>query len=293
MNRDAPGRETRVSVVVLTHNRREELCRSLDRLLALPDRAPIIVVDNAGADGTAQCLAQRYPGVSLVRSERNLGAAGRNLGVERVRTPYVAFCDDDTWWAAGSLRKAADLLDARPDIAVLNARIVVGPDERPDPACEAMAASPLEHVPGIGPMLTGFMAGANVMRASAYRKAGGYWPPFFIGGEEALLAMDILDAGGRIVYAPELLVHHWPSLARDSGLRRRLIARNAVWTAWLRLPWPMALRRSAPLLFGRALFDALGGWDLVQKNRRVLRPETCALLERVRRHEASQARRRQ
>lgn len=295
MRPDAPSRELRVSVVVLTHSRCDELCRTLDHLQSLPEQVPIVVVDNASTDHTPECIAARYPDVTLVRSEFNLGAAGRNLGVEQVRTPYVAFCDDDTWWAAGSLRRAADLLDAWPEVDILNARIVVGPEARLDPACAAMAASPLEHVPGIGPMLTGFMAGANVMRTRAYRKAGGYWPLFFIGGEETLLAMDILDAGGRIVYAPELQVHHWPSLARDSGLRRKLIARNAIWTAWLRLPWPLAVQRSVLSLRdasnagmrGRILIDALKGWSSVRKRRRVLGPAACVLLERVWRHEAA------
>lgn len=297
MTHDASEDELRVSVVVLTHNRCDELCRTLDRLQALPERVPLIVVDNASTDHTAERLAALYPGITIVRSERNLGAAGRNLGVERVRTPYVAFCDDDTWWAAGSLRKAADLLDAWPEIDILNARIVVGPEARLDPACAAMADSPLEHMPGIGPLLTGFMAGANVMRTRAYREAGGYWPPFFIGGEEALLAMDVLDAGGRIVYAPELQVHHWPSLARDSGLRRKLIARNAIWTAWLRLPWPMALRRTTISLRDAShagmrasvLLDALKGWNSVRERRRILKPSTRALLKRVWRHETAQA----
>jgi GT2 family glycosyltransferase len=36
--------------------------------------------------------------VELVASPENLGAIGRNVGVARVDTPYVAFCDDDTWW---------------------------------------------------------------------------------------------------------------------------------------------------------------------------------------------------
>ncbi|MEV4708894.1 glycosyltransferase [Actinoplanes sp. NPDC049316] len=42
----------------------------------------------------------------------------RTIGVRRLDTPYVAFCDDDTWWEPGSLRVAAELLDAYPRIGV-------------------------------------------------------------------------------------------------------------------------------------------------------------------------------
>ena len=58
---------SRVSIVVLTYNRFEELCRTLERLLALPQRYPVIVVDNGGTDGTAARLKHRFPGVLLVR----------------------------------------------------------------------------------------------------------------------------------------------------------------------------------------------------------------------------------
>lgn len=282
-----------VTIVVLTHNRAEELCHSLDRLSSLPEHPPIIVVDNGSRDSTSDCVRLRFPGIKLVVSGRNLGAAGRNLGVAQAETPYIAFSDDDTWWAPGSLRLAADLLDRHPFVAALNARIMVEPDSLLDPACAAMADSPLEQVAGVGPMLVGFMAGAVVMRKSAFVQAGGYWEAFHIGGEETLLAMDILATGKLIAYAPALQVHHSPSQARDNALRRRLLARNAIWTAWLRLPGRMAWQQTrrtlallpAPAQRFQALVDALSGVRAVLAKRRVLSKDVCQLLERVWLHE--------
>lgn len=241
----------RVSIVVLTYNREEEVCATLARLTALSTpwgHPPIIVVDNASTDATAQRIAAEYPEVELVVAPGNVGAAGRNLGVQRVRTPYVAFSDDDTAWAPTALETAIEILDAHPSIAVLNAQILVGTQNQVDPACDDMAASPLPVIEGVGPELIGFMAGACVMRAASFRDAGGYWPPLFIGGEEALLALDILQTGQRIVYAPSVVTHHWPSSLRDTARRRHLIARNAIWTAWLRLPVRMAVCRSVQIV---------------------------------------------
>ncbi|MGY6271353.1 glycosyltransferase family 2 protein [Achromobacter denitrificans] len=279
----------RVSIVVLTHNRCGELCRTLRRLAALPGGHPIIVVDNGCSDGTALRVAREFPGARVVRAGANLGAAGRNLGVRQAATPYVAFCDDDTWWVPGALERAADILDAHAEIAVLNASIRVGPEERPDPACAAMAGSPLPAIAGVGPELMGFMAGASVMRVAAFLRAGGYWEPLFIGGEEALLALDIVAQGGRIAYAPDLLVHHWPSPARDRPLRSRMLARNALWTAWLRLPAALAAERSLSTLRGlpgwraraRACGDALAGWRLIRRHRRPLDRAICEKLRQV------------
>lgn len=98
-------RDDRTTVVVITRNRRSELLRTLGLLSALPERPPIVVTDNASSDGTAAAVAQSFPEALLLCTGRNLDAVGRNVAVARVRTPYVAFCDDETWWEAGALRR--------------------------------------------------------------------------------------------------------------------------------------------------------------------------------------------
>ncbi|MDR5857409.1 glycosyltransferase [Caballeronia sp. LZ062] len=242
--RPAHDEAARVTVVVLTYNRADQVLDTLGRLAALPDRIDIVVVDNASSDDTATRVAQAFPFVELVVAPSNMGAAGRNLGVEKVRTEYVAFCDDDTWWGPGSLSRAADILDASPRVAVLSARVVVGENGDADETCERMRVSPLGANGLPGPALVGYMAGASVFRTSVYRTMGGYEPRLFIGGEESLLALDMLDHGHALVYADELVLHHHPSPIRDSALRRRLLARNAAWVAWLRLPLREAVQAS-------------------------------------------------
>src|SRR5690349_445205 len=143
--------DPRVSVVVLTHNRPRELARTLGELQRLPERPRIIVVDNASRAGVVDEILRGLPEVAHVRCEENRGAAGRNAGVAQVRTAYVAFCDDDTWWAPGALARAADLLDAHRDVAALSARVLVGDEERLDPTCAAMARSPLDSTGLPGP----------------------------------------------------------------------------------------------------------------------------------------------
>ncbi|SAK85703.1 glycosyl transferase family protein [Caballeronia catudaia] len=232
----------RLSVVVLTYNRADQVIDTLARLAALPDRIEIVAVDNASTDGTAERIAANFPFVRLVRAPRNLGAAGRNLGVARVETEYVAFCDDDTWWSPGSLSRAVDVLDAAPRVGVLNARVVVGEHGAVDETCERMRDSPLARDGLPGPALIGFMAGACVFRTDVFRQTGGYEPRLFIGGEETLVSLDVLRAGHEIVYMDELVLHHHPSALRDGAQRRRLLARNAAWVAWMRLPLAEALR---------------------------------------------------
>ena len=65
----------RVTVVIATRNRREELLRTLGRLTALPEQPPVIMVDNGSADGSAEAAARRFPRVEVVALARNVGAA--------------------------------------------------------------------------------------------------------------------------------------------------------------------------------------------------------------------------
>jgi N-acetylglucosaminyl-diphospho-decaprenol L-rhamnosyltransferase len=272
-------KESRVTVVVLTYNRAQEVLRTLSYLSALEEQSPIILVDNGSSDETASWVAQAYPLVDIVRLDRNIGAAARNAGVQRAATPYVALCDDDTWWEPGSLRRAADILDAHQSIAVVTAKVLVGPEEREDPTSTEMARSPLSRPAGFpGPAILGFLAGASMIRRDAFLQVGGFEPNFFLGGEEALVAYDLAEAGWAMIYLPTAVVHHYPSRLRDSPARRRMLLRNALWAAWLRRPlvsvWRETKHALAHIWFDPALrpafIEALRGIGWIARRRRRL-----------------------
>ncbi|TAL81809.1 MAG: glycosyltransferase, partial [Pandoraea sp.] len=205
----------RAMILVLTRNHRAQLLSTLESLRQMPGRWPIIVVDNGSSDGTAAAVALHFPRVMLIRATRDLGAAARNIGVAYVHTPYVAFSDDDTQWEPGALDRALNLLDATPDAAVLSACVQVGARRGPEPLCSSMRHSPLATAHSPGPQLLGFMAGACVMRTRAFCDVGGYWPPFFLGGEEALMALDLAERGWRVVYADDVITRRFPAPELD------------------------------------------------------------------------------
>lgn len=283
----------RISVVILTHNRERELRRTLARMTSLPEQPDIIVVDNASIDATADMVHKEFPQVRLVRLRQNIGAAARNAGVREAATPYIAFCDDDTWWAPGALAKAVELLDTWPRVAVLSARVLVGVEGREDPTCAVMASSPLPADDLPGPALLGFLAGACAMRRQAFLDAGGYEPRFFLGCEEALLTLDLVAAGWRVVYAPGLTVYHYPSATRDTSRRERILLRNALWVAWMRLPLTSALRDTWRIcvrdagtvkrqVVASAFLSAMRGLPWVFRNRKVVPGDTALLYRTLR-----------
>ncbi len=158
--------ERAVTIVVVTRDRAQTLRETLPRHAPYP----VVVVDNGSADETV--AVARAAGVQVVALGRNAGAAGRTAGVRLATTPYVAFADDDSWWAPDALKRAAAVLDAHPRLAVLAATVLVGPDERLDPVCREMAASPLAPA-AAGPAVLGFVACGAVVRKEAYLEIGG------------------------------------------------------------------------------------------------------------------------
>ena len=254
-----------VTVVIATRNRRPDLCATLEHLSVLPECPGIVVVDNGSRDGTAAVVRRAFPHVELITLRRNLGACARNVGVRRARTPYVALSDDDSWWEPGALARAVAVLDASPRIGVVAAATMVGPEATPDPINALMAASPLSQGLLPGPRVLGFLGCAAVARRQAYLAAGGYSRLLFIGGEEELLAYDLAAKDWPISYRDDVVVHHWPSPARDARRRRSQELRNRVLVAWLRRPLPRAICDTAQLartagrdpLAGRALAETM------------------------------------
>jgi GT2 family glycosyltransferase len=223
----------------------------------------------------------RHPDAVLVEPGVNLGAVGRNLGVAEVRTPYVAFCDDDTWYEPGALRLAADLLDAHPTLAVVTGAIVVEPDGRLDSVSAEMADSPLERPPGLpGHPLLSFLAGVSIVRRRAFEEVGGFSERLWLGGEEELLASDLAAGGWALAYVPEVVAHHAPSPARDAHRRRSDGIRNTLWFTWLRRPagsafvhtLRLARRFPADAVTARGVIAAVRGVPWVLRSRRVVPP---------------------
>ncbi len=228
--------------MLLTYNCADWVLDTLERLEDLG--LPVIAVDNASTDDTREVLA-KFPEVRVVALPNNIGAAGRNVGAQRAGTPYVLFCDDDGWFEREGLDEAVAMFDRHPELALVNARIVVGDERYLDPISVEMADSPLPDRHGIpGAVLLSFMAGAAMVRRTAYLSVGGYDPRFFIGGEEETLAVKLARRGWQMRYVPAFVMHHHPSTVNAPKLRRFGL-RNTLVNAWLHRPLRSALKWTA------------------------------------------------
>jgi hypothetical protein len=248
-------RTEKITVVVMTRDRSADLRRSLRH-----HEAPVIVLDNDSSTPLAEAVAQVRPDAECLRLPRNLGAVARNIGVRRATTDYVAFADDDSWWAPGSLARAVAVMEAHPRLAVLAGKVVVGADQLVDSISVAMAGAPLGQDSDLpGPNIAGFLACGAVVRRSAFLSVHGFDPVVFFAGEEERLTLDLLSDRWGLAYVDEVVSQHMPAqrTCAAEAARRSLLARNAVLTAWMRRPVPVAARRT--LRLARAGADQRAG----------------------------------
>ncbi len=230
----------RVGIAVTTRQRRDVLLSTLEKLRALPQRPPIVVVDNGSRDGTAAAVRRRFPDVVVRRLDGNHGAAARTVAAELLDTPVVAFADDDSWWAPDALDLIADAFDRHPRLGLLAGRVLVGDEEKLDPTCVAMRESPLRDGSALGPRVLGFVACGAAVRREAFLAVGGFERRLGIGGEESLLSIDLAAAGWELRYFDAAVAHHHPDASGPRSGRKAVMLRNALWTLWLRRPGRIA-----------------------------------------------------
>lgn len=278
--------------MVASRDRADELESVVNRLLDTTD-CPIVVVDNDSRDDsvtTVERIVARAAGrVALLELDDNRGAVGRNAGVAVSTTPYVAFCDDDSWWQPDAPAIAEQTFDAYPGVGLLAARTIVLPRDEEDAFSRMLADSPLGHPPHLpGPAILGFMSCAAIVRKAAFEEAGGFSDILHFRGEEMLLAVDMATLGWDLCYCPALVAMHQPSQVRaTTAAQAARVMRNDVLTTWLRRPAGHCLRAAGTLLtaasrdteHARAAGEAIQRLPAVLRGRRRLPDRVESALE--------------
>lgn len=105
-----------ISVITVNYNGLEltaAMIASLRQYVSTPIET--IVVDNGSLRDEAHLLAERFPGIVAIRSERNLGfAGGNNLGLRAAQGRYLLLLNNDTEVGDDSLHYLCDALENHP-----------------------------------------------------------------------------------------------------------------------------------------------------------------------------------
>lgn len=132
--------EFAVSVIIPGYNAAPFLQCAVDSALLQPEVQEVVLVDDGSTDGSytvAQRLQESHPGrVRLFahpdRGHRGPGAS-RNLGLEKARSPFIAFLDADDWYLPGYFKFDKEAFGQDPGLGIVRHPLGNGWDPN-DPA---------------------------------------------------------------------------------------------------------------------------------------------------------------
>lgn len=114
------GRDGTVCVIIPTYNRAKLVSQAIDSVLNQTFKdVSILAIDDGSTDGTVEVL-RRYEGkINLIKQYRGGPGKARNTGLNKARSPYVAFLDSDDMWHETKLEAQVTILDRYPEIGFL------------------------------------------------------------------------------------------------------------------------------------------------------------------------------
>lgn len=200
-----PSGKPVVTTVIRAYNRRDRICTAIRSALnqTLRDQ-PIIVVDDASTDGTADRVRQEFGDrVTVIEHAENKGPGGAaNTGLNAVRTPFTAFLDSDDHWYPTYLETMVAAFDERPGttLAYSDLRRSFSSLNIDRPAeCQKEDAVPLYLA---GPAVTMSVA---VVRTRSARNAGGFSEEHRIGEDYDFYVRLWLSAPESFIHVKEEL----------------------------------------------------------------------------------------
>jgi len=189
-----------VAAVVIGRNEGERLVRCLASMQGRVDR--IVYVDSGSGDGSVE--AARAMGAEIVELENSrpfTAARARTAGVDRLKAgakpAFVQFVDGDCELRPGWIATAADFLDANDDVAVACGR-------RRERSPDATLWNRLIDFEWDTPVGEARACGGDALiRAKAFRDAGGYDPAFGARPLKRLIQQEIENALAKRILSGE------------------------------------------------------------------------------------------
>lgn len=181
-----------ITLLIVSFNSASTLMRCQGELLA-SGRFPVIVIDNASTDGSADRIADAYPAVRVLRMERNLGyGRAANRGLAEVDTPYAFLLNPDLEVTADGVQAMLDFAQTHAAEASLFAPAVVERDARHE------GAMPREWIIGA----------AMLFKLKDFDEVGFFDENIFLFYEETDLCRRLRQRGQRILLNTDVHMHH-------------------------------------------------------------------------------------
>jgi len=219
----------KAAVVILNWNGKNLLERFLPALLlhTPAEVAEIIIADNGSTDDSESFLAAHYPQIRRISFDKNYGfAEGYNRALLQLNHEYVVLLNSDVEVSEHWLETAVNYLDAHPEVAALQPKLLDYKDKTAFeyagasggfldvygyPFCRGRIFTTVEKDLGQydNPAEIFWASGACLfIRLKDYKETGGLDNCFFAHQEEIDLCWRLKARGKKIVCFPQSTIYH-------------------------------------------------------------------------------------
>lgn len=202
----------------------------------------IFVVDNNSVDGSTQLIKEKFPDVTLIKNDKNLGfSKANNLAIKRAKGRYILLLNPDTVVEEDTFEKTIGFMDSNADAGGLGVKMIDGkgnflPESKRGLPTPWVAFYKMFGLSGLFPRSKKFgkyhlsyidknkiaeidiISGAFfLIRKSVLKITGLLDENFFMYGEDIDLSYRILKAGYKNYYFPETTIIHYKGESTKKG----------------------------------------------------------------------------
>ena len=251
------GKQKSCSIIIVTYNSKSSIEACLTPVLEMAD-VEIVVVDNDSKDGTATLLKERFPSVTLITLQDNIGF-GRacNIGVSVSSGSFIFLLNPDAVASAQVIRTFIEFCEKHPRAGIVGGCLVdpsglplQSMGDRPT-VVRLVLEKPMEWMTKrvnpcgvlrrtIGKYCTKFrmpneaepvdwVSGAALgCRRQAWNDIGGFDENFFLYYEDVDLCLRAAQVGWEVWHVPAAVVFHHSgvSFAGNVDYQKRIYYAN-------------------------------------------------------------------
>lgn len=231
------GKQMSCSIIIVTYNSSSSIGACLAPLADMAD-VEVVVVDNDSRDGTATLLQERFPSVTLIALQDNIGF-GRacNIGVAASSGSFILLLNPDAVASAQAIREFIAFFDKHPRAGIVGGRLVdpsglplQSMGDRPT-VVRLVLEKPIEWVvrrvnpcgvwrrsidqycaknrlPSVAEPVDWVSGAALCCRRQAWNDTGGFDEKFFLYYEDVDLCLRATQVGWEVWHVPAAVVFH-------------------------------------------------------------------------------------
>lgn len=232
---------SQLTVCILTHNRCEQVLKSLERIICeLSDsKCSILILDNKSSDNSVNAISlliENYDCIKIIKSIQNLGVSkGREVLWAQAKTKYILSLDDDILLRKRDVENLLLHIERSTNIGIVSPEII---DSNSGRVLNPININNLEAL--------SFYEACFMFRRSVLQKVGYFDSELSVAGEGLDYSIRLRRCGFKIMRTPDVKVIHVDRQRSiiDISERKLVWAWSFSYVFWKNFAFPIATMKT-------------------------------------------------